>query len=40
MKRKNLIAKRKVKKKEITVKNLKIVKVYNKFKIIVVKNVN
>ena len=40
MKRKNLIAKRKVKKKEITVKNLKIVKVYNKFKKIIFKNVN
>ena len=40
MKRKNLVAKRKVKKKEITVKNSKITKIYNKFKKIILKNVN
>ena len=39
MKRKNLIAKRKAKKK-IAVKNSKIIKVYNKFKKIILKNVN
>ena len=32
MKRKNLVAERKVKKKEIVIKNPKIRKVYNKFK--------
>ena len=40
MKRKNLTVKRKVKEKEITIKNLKIKKVYNKFKQIILKNVN
>ena len=40
MKRKNLVAKRKVKKKEITVKNSKITKIYNKFKKNILKNVN
>ena len=39
MKRKNLVAKRKVKKKEITVKNLKIKKIYNQFKKTISKNV-
>ena len=40
MKRKNLIAKRKANKKKITEKNKKIIKVYNKFKKIILKNIN
>ena len=35
MKRKNLVARKKAKKKEIAVKNSKIIKVYNRFKKII-----
>ena len=40
MKRKNLIAKRKVNKKNLSIKNPKIKKIYNKFKKIILKNIN